>query len=101
VIGDLGLVIWDWGAGRGQNIGIADNADLSDEAFSVVSSHRKSLAKSEGVKDLPAFATRKRCGRDLAQEPVGFWSRFCNAATERREALAGCTPGLLGPGNAP
>jgi tRNA pseudouridine-54 N-methylase len=32
-------------------------------------------AKSEGVKDLPAFATRKRCGRDLVQVCVGFTAK--------------------------
>jgi hypothetical protein len=50
-------------------------------------------AKSEGVKDLPAFATRKRCGRDLVQVCVGFTAkRLENLA---QASLAGFSLGSL------
>ena len=64
----------------------------------LLSSRDRCAAKSEGVTglspaacrvyrkavtDLPAFATRKRCGRDSGQEPVGFY----------REAVRGLSPG--------
>ena len=51
-----------------------EKADLSDEAPADVSNDCGLMAKSEGVQDPHRYA--KRCGRDLAQEPVGLWSRF-------------------------